>query len=143
MARSTTLTINTKQIERALRAGVDDLPAVIEQAVGDVLDKWKAAAVDLALLSASGGTLRRGISTEQTDPTTGEIKSVAIENIGKWGAFNYAYYWHEHRAGSPPKHVTTSGTVPNYLDKAAEDNEQAWSDYIANQIDRRIKAIGR
>ena len=139
MAGTVVLKINTKVLERAIRAGVRDLPGVIGQAVGDVMDKWQAAAVDIALKEFS--TLRRGISTEQPDPATGLIKSVAIENGGKWGAFNYAYYWHEERKDSPPKNKTTSGTVPNYLEKSMADNKGDWERYIAKQVERRINAI--
>lgn len=141
MANGLTLKIDTATLQRAMHRGTDEVLTTLRQSVGDVLDGWKAAAFNLALKDKS--TLRRGISTEQLDGLTGEIKSVAIEESGKWGAFNYAYYWHEERKDSPPKHVSTPGTVPNYLDKAAEDNQAKWEFLIQRDLEKCISKIGR
>ena len=142
MAKSFVLELDTSKLERALSNGVTGLPEQIKQSLGDVMDKWKSAAVNLALKDK--GTLRQGISVEVegggADALTGLIKSVAIEKSGKWGAFNYAYYWHEHKKAV--KNPTTPGTVAQYLDKAAEDNISTWQNDFSGEIERYLESIG-
>jgi hypothetical protein len=144
MGFQVSLNIDAKTLERALRNGVDELQRVAAQSMGDVLDAWKAASVNLALKEFS--TLRRGISVEQGldgDALSGTITSVAIEDSPKWPNFNYAYYWHEVRKDSPPKNPTTPGTINTYLDTAAEQNQDKWQSMIKRDLEKCISRIGR
>lgn len=102
------------RLERALSNGLTGLP---EQSSNHSVTSWtwKREAVNIALKDK--GTLRQGISVEvEGDAGTfgGLIKSIAIEESGgKWGAFNYAYYWHEYK--KEVQNPTTAGTVAQYL----------------------------
>jgi hypothetical protein len=141
MANGFTITLDTAKLERALSNGLSGLPDQIKQSMGDIMDAWKREAVNIALKDK--GTLRQGISVEVTgtsDTFEGLIKSVAIEQSGKWGAFNYAYYWHEHK--KEVKNPTTAGTVAQYMDKSGDDNMAKWQTQLEDDIDRYITKMG-
>ena len=141
MANGFTITLDTAKLEHALSNGLSGLPDQIKQSMGDIMDAWKREAVNIALKDK--GTLRQGISVEvegESDTFSGLIKSVAIEQSGKWGAFNYAYYWHEHK--KEVKNPTTAGTVAQYLDKSGDDNMAKWQTQLEDDIDRYITKMG-
>ncbi len=141
MAKGFTIKFDSVKIERALSNGLSGLPEQIKQSLGDIMDAWKREAVNIALKDK--GTLRQGISVEvegEEGTFNGLIKSVAIEQSGKWGAFNYAYYWHEYK--KEVKNPTTSGTVAKYLDKSGDDNMSKWQTQLEDDITRYISKMG-
>jgi hypothetical protein len=141
MASGFTLKFDTDKVVNALSKSATGLEDQIKQSLGDIMDSWKREAVNIALKDM--GTLRQGISVEVeggADTFTGLIKSVAVEKSGKWGAFNYAYYWHEHK--KEVKNPTTPGTVAQYLDKSAEDNQAKWQAEFAADIEGFFKKLG-
>jgi hypothetical protein len=114
------------------------------------MDEWLIKSRDVAPLDKS--TLRKGIHTDVKGSgidLTGEITSVAIEvaKKGKWAGqrFNYAYYLHEvypKKYGESFKNPTTSGTIPQYLDKPAKENEDKWKQHIEKEIEKALKEKG-
>lgn len=141
MAKGFVITLDTSKVERALSNGISGLPDQIKQSLGDIMDAWKREAVNIALKDK--GTLRQGISVDvegNAKTFDGLIKSVAIEQSGKWGAFNYAYYWHEHK--KDVQKPTTAGTVAQYLDKSADDNMSKWQGQLEDEIERYITRMG-
>ncbi|GIP55250.1 HK97 gp10 family phage protein [Paenibacillus vini] len=107
----------------------------------DVLDAWKAEAVDVAPIDE--GTLRRTITVEQIEGTganlTGSISANAVVNT-RSGRFNYAYYIHEEDAGG--KNLRTPGTVKQFLDEPAKKNERKWQQHIEDEINSGLERAG-
>jgi hypothetical protein len=95
----------------------------------DIMDEWKADAVDLAPLEH--GTLRRGIHTDvdaESGKLTGAISATAVERSAG-GTFDYAEYIHDiypQVHGKTFKKPTTAGTIPEFLDKPMEENGERW-----------------
>lgn len=116
----------------------------------DVLDEWKADAVDLAPLDK--GTLRRGIDTEIDGDglnISGKVTAVAVEVAakGKWAGkrFNYAYYLHEVfplKHGRSFKNPSTAGTIPEFIDTPAIYKGNDWMRQIEDEIERELKRKG-
>jgi hypothetical protein len=116
----------------------------------DVMDEWLIKSRDVAPLDK--GTLRRSMSTDIKGSgidLTGEISAAAIEvaKKGKWAGqrFNYAYYLHEvypKKHGESFKNPTTPGTIPQYLDKPAKQNEDKWKQHIEKEIEKALREKG-
>ncbi|UKS30156.1 HK97 gp10 family phage protein [Paenibacillus sp. HWE-109] len=111
----------------------------------DVMDEWKAQSTDLAPLKH--GTLRRGIHSVvdvESGKLTGEISVTAIES-GHGGTFDYAEYIHDvfpQVHGKSFKNPTTSGTIPEFLDKPMEDNGERWKRELEAAIRDGIRRRG-
>ncbi|QDX93635.1 HK97 gp10 family phage protein [Brevibacillus laterosporus] len=111
----------------------------------DVLDEWKVEAVDLAPLDK--GLLRRGIHTKVTGKSanlTATIQSSAVES-SNGQRFDYAYYLHNvypEKYGDSFQNPTTPGTIPNYLEKPAEENKERWKQMIEDEIKAEMSRAG-
>ncbi|MGF9711626.1 HK97 gp10 family phage protein [Paenibacillus naphthalenovorans] len=150
MARS--LEIDMSAFVKALEQAPEIVGEAAKRGLHDALDEWKRESTDLAPLSKGGGTLRRGISTEVNGAgldLSGEITAVAVEvaERGKWAGrrFNYAYYIHEvhpNKFGKTFKRPSTSGTIPEFLDKPADDNGEKWVRDIESEIKDELKRKG-
>ncbi|NOU98481.1 HK97 gp10 family phage protein [Paenibacillus planticolens] len=111
----------------------------------DVMDDWKREATDLAPLKH--GTLRRGIHVDvdqSSGKLTGAISVTAIESKGG-RSFDYAEYIHDiypQVHGKSFKHPTTPGTIPEFLDKPMEDNEDVWKRELEREIREGLRRRG-
>lgn len=108
----------------------------------DVLDAWKADAVDVAPIDE--GTLRRTITVGEIEGTganlTGSISANAVVKTKSGQRFNYAYYIHEEDAGG--KNLRTLGTVKQFLDEPAKKNERKWQRHIEDEIKSGLEGAG-
>lgn len=148
MARS--FEIDMSAFMDALEKAPEVVSSAAKRGLHDALDDWKRESTDIAPLDK--GTLRRGISTHVEGDgldLTGSVTASAVEvtSRGKWAGkrFNYAYWLHEEfpkKHGESFENPTTSGTVPQFLDKVAEKNEKKWVDDIENEIKVALKAEG-
>ncbi|MUG87652.1 HK97 gp10 family phage protein [Paenibacillus timonensis] len=112
----------------------------------DALDEWKADAYDIAPLRK--GALRDSITPEVTGDglsITGELSANVVELTNTGRRFNYAYYLHEihpKKHGNKFANPTTPGTVPKFLDTAAEGKEDRWRQMIETEINKNLKGVG-
>lgn len=146
MAKS--LKMDFSKLREELNVAADIMGDAIQRGVEDVLDEWRADAVDVAPIAPSGGTLRRSISVGKVKRdginVRGDITANAIEVAprGKWAGrrFNYAYYIHEKDAGG--KKLRTPGTEKKFLDVALDRKEKRWIDDIETEVRDALKGRG-
>lgn len=143
MARS--VSVDMTAFVHALEKAPEVVGAAAKRGMHDALDEWQRESTDIAPLDK--GTLRRGFSTEVDGEgmnLTGSITAVAVENrAGK--RFNYAYWLHEvypEKRGESFAKPTTAGTVPQFIDKVAEQREDQWKRDIESEIKRSLEREG-
>jgi hypothetical protein len=134
--------IDMRQFERAIRNAPEVILAGAKRGMHDVLDEWKAEAVDIAPIDKS--TLRRSIKAGSIKRLrglnlVGTITVNAVETYSG-GRFNYGYYIHEKDAGG--KRLRTSGTEKKFLDVALKRNEDEWKRQIENEIKTELRRRG-
>lgn len=112
----------------------------------DALDEWQDESRNLAPLR--WGELRDSIKTDiEVDASglTGKIGALAVETNKRGESFNYAYYLHEihpEKHGNKFANPSVPGTVPKFLDTAAEGKENRWRRMIETEIEKDLKKVG-
>lgn len=150
MATRRSLEIDLSRFISAMEAAPEVAGEAAKTGLHDVLDDWRRESTDLAPLDK--GTLRRGIDTHVDGEginLDGEVTAAAVEvaSRGKWAGrrFNYAYWLHEvypEKHGPAFKNPTTDGTIPEFLDKPADRNDEKWVRQIEAEIEGALRRKG-
>jgi hypothetical protein len=145
------LELNLSEFLRALNATPEAVGDAAKTGMHEVMDDWLRKSRDLAPMKT--GQLRRTGFTTEVEGTgidvegTISARAVEVADKGKWASkeFNYAYWLHEiypKKYGDSFKNPTTPGTIPQFLDKPAIDNEDKWMRKIEKEIEEELKQKG-
>lgn len=126
-------TLDTSALDRALQISPLAANKGAATALKDIKNDWVADSVDIAPLDKRN--LRDQINGKVFDPGTSGRIEVAVPAIR--GGFNYAYYIHEHDAGGK----AVNGEK-KFLDKAYEDNEAKYQQWLEDEIEAELRRAG-
>ena len=130
------LEIDFSVIYEAIKGAKEAISAGAKRGLQDVLDDWQHESRNVAPIDK--GILRRNIETEVSGEKfrlNGTISANAYER-----GFNYAYYIHEIKGKDFVGR--TPGTIGEFLDEPARQNEDRWAQQLEKVIQKEVKRRG-
>ncbi|WP_019241511.1 MULTISPECIES: hypothetical protein [Bacillus] len=128
--------LDMSRFESALRQTPEAMSKGVRQAMDDIKDDWVKEARDLAPLKSRN--LRDQISGD-VEGNGSETKVIVTANA-RQGGFNYGYYIHELDAGG--NQLRLKGAEKKFLDKAADNSEQKWQQWLDEEVEEALKKAG-
>lgn len=127
--------LDRELLDRAMRESPQLAGKGAASALRLIKDDWVAESVDVAPIDTSN--LRKQINAEVINPgNQGRVEIRANTTRGS-KRFNYAYYIHEQDAGGK----SVNGEK-KFLDKTAEENLDKWSEWLEEEVRKKLKKAG-